>query len=96
MVRDLIGLGLQLTGMNGFSGSGLRIPANTFAGFTQLSPGTVSVRLQQFRGSWFWCFAGILPDCHFRRRELLFGTRCACSAGYSFGEFQWCQRQRKT
>jgi hypothetical protein len=38
---NLIGLGLQLTGMNGYSASGLSIPANTFAGFTQLSPGTV-------------------------------------------------------
>jgi RHS repeat-associated protein len=38
---NLIGLGLQLTGMNGVSGNGLSIPPNTFAGFTQLSPGTV-------------------------------------------------------
>lgn len=38
---NLIGLGLQLTGMNTFSGSGLSIPPNTFAGFSQLSPGTV-------------------------------------------------------
>lgn len=38
---NLIGLGVQLTGMNGVSGNGLSIPANTFAGFTQLSPGTV-------------------------------------------------------
>jgi len=38
---NLIGLGLQLTGMSGYSASGLSIPPNTFAGFTQLSPGTV-------------------------------------------------------
>ena len=38
---NLIGLGVQLTGMNGVQGNGLSIPANTFAGFTQLSPGTV-------------------------------------------------------
>jgi hypothetical protein len=37
----LIGVGLQLTDMNGVSGSGVSIPPNTFAGFTQLSPGTV-------------------------------------------------------
>jgi hypothetical protein len=38
---NLVGVGLQLTGMNGVSGNGLSIPPNTFAGFTQLSPGTV-------------------------------------------------------
>jgi hypothetical protein len=38
---NLIGLGLQLTGSNGFQGNGLSIPPNTFAGFSQLSPGTV-------------------------------------------------------
>ncbi len=38
---NLSGFGLQLTGMNAYSASGLSIPANTFAGFTQLSPGTV-------------------------------------------------------
>ena len=38
---NLIGFGLQLTGMNGYQGSGLSIPANTFVGATQLSPGTV-------------------------------------------------------
>jgi hypothetical protein len=32
---------MQLTGMNGFSGNGLSIPPNTFAGFSQTSPGTV-------------------------------------------------------
>jgi len=36
---NLIGVGLQLTGMNGFQGSGLSIPPNTFAGFSQLSAG---------------------------------------------------------
>ena len=42
---NLIGFGLQLTGMNGYQGSGLGIPANTFVGATQLSPGDSSVRL---------------------------------------------------
>jgi RHS repeat-associated protein len=38
---NLTGVGVQLTGLNVYSGSGLSIPPNTFAGFTQLSPGTV-------------------------------------------------------
>jgi hypothetical protein len=38
---NLIGLGVQLTGSNGVQGNGLSIPPNTFAGFSQPSPGTV-------------------------------------------------------
>jgi hypothetical protein len=38
---NLVGVGMQLTGTNGFQGSGLSIPPNTFAGFSQTSPGTV-------------------------------------------------------
>lgn len=42
---NLVGFGLQLTGMNGVQGSGFSIPANTFVGATQLSPGTVQFGL---------------------------------------------------
>ncbi len=40
---NLIGLGIQLTGDSEFSDFGITVPANTFAGFTQVSPGKVEL-----------------------------------------------------